>query len=99
MPHPLKESDYIKAWALFALCATVGGFIAGAIVGGILGAILAVAQAPIQVVRLVCAAGGFIAGLPISYGFFRLFVARFIVQKLTIQTVPDSGASGGITQP
>ena len=30
MTPPLKETDYIKAWALFALCATVGGFIAGA---------------------------------------------------------------------
>jgi len=32
---------------------------------------------------MVCGGLGFIAGLPVSYFFFRLFVSRFIVQKLT----------------
>src|SRR5436190_4533898 len=86
---PLKETDYIKAWALFTLCATVGGFIVGAVVGGIIGGALGAAGVPIQTITFVCAGAGFIAGLPVSYLFFRLFVSRLIVQKIRAQSISD----------
>ena len=91
MTPQLKETDYIKTWGLFVICATVGGFIAGAVVGGIAGAVLGAARVPIQTIRVVCGGLGFIAGLPISYLFFRLFVSRFIVRKLTAQA-PSEGS-------
>ena len=89
MTPQLKETDYLKTWAIFAVCATIGGFIAGAIVGAIVGATMGVTGVSAQTNRFVCGIMGFIAGLPISYLFFRLFVSRFIVQKLTMRTVPD----------
>ena len=85
----LKETDYLKAWALFTLCATVGGFLAGAVVGGILGGVLGAAGVSIQAIKILCGAAGFIAALPISYLLFRLFVSRFIVRKLTTPPVSD----------
>jgi hypothetical protein len=79
----LKEMDYLKAWGLSALCATVGGFIMGAVIGAMLGEILSAGGVPISIIKVLCGAAGFIAGLPVSYLFFRIFVARFIVRKLT----------------
>jgi len=70
----LKETDYLKAWALFAVCTTIGGGIAGAIAGGILGGILGAAGTPVAAIQLVGSIAGFIAALPVSYLFFRLFV-------------------------
>lgn len=94
MSPPLKETDYLKAWVLFFLCATVAGAVAGAVVGGILGAVLAAAQVPLDTLKLVCGVAGLIVGLPISYGFFRLFVSRFIVRKLTTPDAPERDAYG-----
>ena len=95
MTPEIKHTDYLKAWALFALCATVGGFLAGALVGGILGAGLGAAGVPIRTIKLVCGGAGFIAGLPISYLFFYLFVSRFIVQKPTVQIISDELTDAG----
>ena len=92
MTPQIKEMDYIKTWALFALCATIGGAIAGAVIGGLLGAVLGAAGVPIQTIRLVCGGAGFLAGLPISYLFFRIFVSRFIVQKLAA-LLPSEGVT------
>lgn len=86
MTPRLKETDYIKTWGLFVICATVGGFIAGAIAGAVVGAALGVAGVPIRAIRLMSGGAGFIAGLPISYLCFRLFVSQFIVRKLTVPT-------------
>jgi len=79
----LKETDYLKTWALFAVCATVGGFVAGAVLGGIGGGLLGAVGVPIKAIKIICGCLGFIAGLPVSYFCFRFFVARFIVQRLT----------------
>ena len=89
----MKESDYIKTWALYVVCATVGGFIAGAFAGGILGMVLGAAGMPVRTIRLLCGGAGFIVGLPISYLFFRLFVAHFIVRKFTQKTASDGLAA------
>jgi ABC-type uncharacterized transport system permease subunit len=90
MKQQLNEIDYLKTWGLFALCATIGGFIAGALVGAILGGVLGGAGASLKTIKVVCGTAGFIVGLPISYLFFRLFVSRFIVHKLSGQTGSDA---------
>ena len=92
MKQQLNEIDYLKTWGLFALCATLGGFIAGALVGAVLGGALGAAGASVNTIKVVCGTAGFIVGLPISYLFFRLFVSRFIVHKLSAQ-IPSDAAS------
>ena len=80
-PTSLKEIDYLKAWALFAISSTVGGFIAGAIVGGILGAALGASGMPATTIKPVCGLGGLLAGLPVSYLIFRECVSRLLIAK------------------
>ena len=90
MKPEIKETDYIKAWSLFWLCATVAGLICGAVIGAILGAAMGAAGVPIPTIQVVCGIAGFLVSIPISYLFFRIFVSRFIVQKLNA-LVPDAG--------
>ena len=82
----LKEIDYLKPWALLTICATVGGFVVGALVGGLCGGMLGAIGVPVRGIRVICGLLGFLAGLPVLYIFFRIFVSRFIVNKLTAQT-------------
>jgi len=88
MKTQIEEIDYLKTWGLFAICATVGGVIVGAIMGGVCGGVLRGFGVQMRIVSVVWAGVGFIAALPISYFFFRLFVSRLIAQKLT---GPSSG--------
>lgn len=79
---PVRERDYFIAWLLFAVCSGVGGAIAGGIAGGLLGFMLgASGVTDTSSLRLAGGIAGFVVGLPISYGFFRLFVGIFIVKK------------------
>ena len=94
--NELKEIDYLKTWALITVCATVGGFIVGALVGGICGGILGGIGVSIRTIKVICGVLGFVVGLPVSYFFFRLFVSRFIVQKLTS---PDPGNVSPFADP
>jgi len=91
MKTEIKEIDYLKTWGLFAICATVGGFIVGAIIGGVCSGVLGRFGVSMHTITVICAGLGFIAGLPVSYFFFRLFVSKLIVQKLTGPT------SGNVT--
>jgi hypothetical protein len=84
----LKETDYLVAWAIFWLSALIGGFVVGAIGGGLLGAILGAVGTPIQTIKLVCGAFGFLLSIPLSYALFRFTVAKFIVPKLSTQNDP-----------
>ena len=83
MKTEIKEIDYLKTWGLFAICATVGGFIVGADNRAVCGGVLRGFGVQMRTITVVCAGLGFIAGLPISYFFFRFFVGRCIVEKLT----------------
>ena len=84
--NEIKEIDYVKTWALFTICAMVGGFVAGAVVGGVCGGVLGGLGVSMRAIKGICGVLGFLVGLPISYLFFRIFVSRFIVQKLTVET-------------
>ncbi|MEO6181916.1 MAG: hypothetical protein ABIP71_02180 [Verrucomicrobiota bacterium] len=85
---PLREKDYLKAWALYVFCATTCGFLAGAITGSIAGAILAVLGKSESVIKMVSAVVGFFSGLPLSYMFFRIFVIRYLVEKVMHPAAP-----------
>ena len=82
MKKPLREIDYLKTWAAYVVCETIGGFIAGAIAGGILGFILALAGVHSSSLKLWGGIAGFIAGLPVSYGFFRFFVSQMLISHI-----------------
>jgi|GEM_PF-1141664 len=89
----LKETDYLKAWVLFFVSATIGGALAGAVVGGILGGILGSAGIPLMTITTICAIAGAIVSLPISYFCFRFFVSYFIVRKLTTNKVSNESSA------
>src|ERR1051325_2428950 len=78
----LKELDYLIAWVLFFICATVGGAVVGAIGGGVIGGVMGALHVSHQVIRSVGVAVGFILGMPVSYLIFRFVVAKFIVEKV-----------------
>src|SRR4051794_3897607 len=60
----LKELDYLIAWVLFFICATIGGAVAGAIGGGIIGGLLGVLHASNQTIRAAAGVLGFLLALP-----------------------------------
>lgn len=74
---------YFKAWIIFFLIATVGGFFLGAIIGGVLGGVMAVAGQSVATIKFVAGILGFVLGIPISYFTFRWTVSEFIVKPLT----------------
>ena len=78
----MSEAVYAKAWLLFFVLATVGGFVVGAIVGFFAGAILGAAGVDLSAIKMITGALGFIVGLPISYLSFRWSVSRFVIPKV-----------------
>jgi len=74
---------YFKAWIIFFLIATVGGFILGAVTGGFLGLTMGLAHVDLTVIKIVCGVAGFILSIPLSYFTFRWCVGEFIVKDLT----------------
>lgn len=84
----MKEIKYIKAWALFFLVATVGGFLAGAIVGGIAGFGIGLTNAgnPERIASFtpLFQALGFIVALPVSFYTFKWSISRFIIPQILI---------------
>ena len=95
----LQEADYLVAWVLFFLCATVGSAIVGFIGGGIIGAVLGVGGAKPQAIRAAGAVVGFVLSLPVSYIVFRLIVAKFIVAKVEAQLSTPAPVPQNYTPP
>jgi len=87
-----SERDYFVTWIQFAICNAVGGAVAGAVAGGIVGALIGSPHANPRLFMLATAGAGFVASLPVSYFFFRLFVSR-----LWYRTRPELG--GALSQP
>ena len=81
-PSPLREFDYLIAWFLFFIGATLGGAIAGFIVGAVLGGILGASGVEPRYIGIAGAVAGFLVSMPVSYAVFRLVVSQFIVRKL-----------------
>src|SRR2546421_10582670 len=78
----LKESEYLVAWAIFFVCALVGGGVVGFILGAIAGVILAAVGVSIETIPIITGILGFLISLPISYLCFRFVVGKFVVEKL-----------------
>jgi hypothetical protein len=81
----LQEADYLIAWVVFFLCATVGSAIVGFIGGGLIGGVLGMSGARPQMIRVAGGIVGFVLSMPVSYVVFRFVVAKFIVEKVESQ--------------
>jgi hypothetical protein len=89
----LKELDYLIAWVVFFISATIGGAVVDAIGGGIIGGILGVLHVSNQAIRTAGGVVGFILALPVSYLVFRFVVAKFVVEKV------EAAAAAAATAP
>lgn len=97
----LRERDFLAAWAAFVTCATIGGIIVGFFAGAILGAVIGALHGPTHYIQVWGGVAGFFAGLPVSYGFFRLFVKKFLIARLAMPPSipsPASEAIGSLSQ-
>lgn len=94
----MTTPKYLKAWLMFFLIATIAGAVAGGIVGFILGMILGVAGVGLGMIKIVCGAAGFFAGLPISYFTFRWVVDEFVV-KTIVTTSPQNMTPPSLPPP
>ena len=88
----VKETEYLLAWFLFFLCASVVcaavGSAAGAVAGFIVGFIMVLAgsEDPNPILGMVAGGvAGFIVSVPVSYLFFRIFVAKIIVKRIRMR--------------
>lgn len=97
MARVVRESEYFLAWLAFFACTTIGGLVLGGAVGFVLGVILGAAGVEPKALTLLGGALGFVLSLPVSYGFFRLFVSKMIVQRvagrLGAAAPPPAGAA------
>ena len=76
---PKHNINYFKIWALITFCSIVGGSVVAAIFGVIFGLL----GPSLDTIDHVMPVLGFIIALAAWYFFFRLFVSRLIVRKLT----------------
>ena len=76
---PKHTINYFKIWALITVCSIVGGAIVAAILGGLIGLLGVSLDFIDHVVPVI----GFFVALAAWYFFFRLFVSRLIVRKIT----------------
>lgn len=81
----MNKPKFFKAWILFFVVVTVGGFFVGALFGGVAGFILALLNPgnPDIVVQnqTYFTMGGYVLGVPVSYFAFRWAVSNYIVPQ------------------
>jgi hypothetical protein len=81
----LRERDYFFTWAQFVVCNAICSLVVGGLAGAIAGIVLAIAQINRQLhptlFMVVTGGAGFLAGLPVSYLLFRLFVSYLWERK------------------
>jgi len=90
----LRERDIVKAYALFAICSAVGGFVVGAVAGMLLGVVVAMSGGDIADVQLGAGILGAVLGLLVSYYIFRAVLLRMLAPKMlgSVSIVPTSSA-------
>ena len=87
----MKTKQYLKAWIIFFLVATVGAAIVEGIIGAVLGAIMGASGIPVSTITMVTAGTGFLLGLPISFLTFRWSIQRYILPYLELSSGSLSG--------
>jgi len=87
----LKETAYIKAWAVFWVLSTVCGFVAGMVGGAMLGFVLGGIGVRMHTIRFLCGGLGFLIGIPISYVLFQLSVRKVLLPRLSAPAPPVVG--------
>ena len=82
---PLKESDYVKAFFAYFVCALIAGLLGGASIGGVIGAAWGASGAATSspAFRVIVIAASVMVALLLHYAIFRFFVKRYIVRKLS----------------
>ena len=85
----LKQTDFIKAWAIFWIASTISGSIIGFIGGAMLGLILSALGASIPTVKVLCGGLGFLLSIPISYICFQFSIRKFLLPKLSTPQTQD----------
>jgi len=89
----LTEIDYLKAWAIFFVLVTVGGFIIGLVLGTAFGGVLRAIGMPVRFVAVMTRVLAFLASLPVSYFSFRFCVLKFLLPKVTDVPAPPMPAA------
>jgi hypothetical protein len=94
-PTKLKETDYLKAWAVFWILSTVGGALVGFVAGAMLGFVLGGLGVHLHTIKILCGGLGFLLGIPLSYFLFQFSIRMFLVPKLSPPeaTAPPNPAS------
>ncbi len=80
MNNAVRETDYIKAWALFLLGLWAGYYVAG-LVGGVTGFFIGNAGGSNRAIKLASGAGGLAVAIVGSYVSFRFTVSKIILRK------------------
>jgi cation transporter-like permease len=86
----LKEFDYFKAWLIFFLVATVGGWLVGLVIGSFVAAFLGAGGMPLAQMTRILQITGYVIIIPISYVTFRAVVGKFLFPKLWGDDAPPS---------
>jgi hypothetical protein len=78
-----NEFDYLKAWLLFFLIATVIGGAIGMVIGSSAGAVLSARGMAVRELAIALQIVGLVIAMPISYVTFRLVVGKYLFPKVS----------------
>ncbi len=82
--NTIQERDYFVAWILFAICNALGSLVTSTMVAALVGKFLFPHHVDFKIIMFAISGGGFVASLPVSYFFFRLFVSRLCFRIGTV---------------
>jgi hypothetical protein len=77
-----KEFDYLKAWLLFFVVATVGGALIGLLLGSFVAGFMGAGGANLDQVTTVNRVVGWVVGIPVSYITFRAVIGKYLFPKI-----------------
>ena len=84
----LKEFDYLKAWLLFFLIASVFGGVVAMVLVSSAAAFLSSRGLPLPQLTFILQTIGLVIAMPISYLTFRVVVGKYLFPKLAAQNNP-----------